>query len=116
MRNDRSALRLPDEDSALRLRKDEASPASPQVVVTLPRALLNLFPGAERRVEVPASTVGEMFEALNARWPGMRDRLCDSRPAIRRHINVFVEGERAKLQTPLAPGAEVFIITAITGG
>jgi len=90
--------------------------ASPPVAVTLPRALLNLFPGAPRRVEVPASTVGEMFEALNARWPGMRDRLCDSRPAIRRHINVFVEGERATLQSPLAPGTEVFVITAITGG
>jgi sulfur-carrier protein len=86
------------------------------VVVTLPRALVNLFPGAARRVEVPGSTVGEVIDALDARWPGMRDRLCDSRPAIRRHINVFVEGERATLKTPLAPGAEVFVITAITGG
>ena len=99
---------------------DQAAPrqpvASPPVVVTLPRALLNLFPGAARRVELPASTVGEMIDALDARWPGMRDRLCDSRPAIRRHINVFVAGERATLKTPLSPGAEVFVITAITGG
>ena len=35
------------------------------------------------------------IDALDARWPGMRDRLCDSTPAIRRHINVFVDGERA---------------------
>ena len=89
--------------------------ASP-VAVTLPRALLNLFPGAPRRVEVRASTVGDMIDALEVRWPGMRDRLCDSRPAIRRHINVFVAGERADLKTPLSPGAEVFVITAITGG
>jgi molybdopterin converting factor small subunit len=95
---------------------DGSPPASPPVSVTLPRALLNLFPGAERRVEVPASTVGEMMDALDARWPGMRDRLCDSRPAIRRHINVFVDGERATLRTPLTPGTEVFVITAITGG
>ena len=94
---------------------DEPPRASP-VVVTLPRALLNLFPGAERRVELPASTVGEAIDALDSRWPGMRDRLCDSRPAIRRHINVFVDGERATLATRLAPGAEVFVITAITGG
>ena len=84
--------------------------------VTLPRALLNLFPGSTRNVEVSASTVDEMIDALETRWPGMRDRLCDSRPAIRRHINVFVAGERATLKTPLAPGAEVFVITAITGG
>jgi sulfur-carrier protein len=98
------------------MRNDQAALAPATVVVTLPRALLNLFPGAPRQVEMPASTVGEMIEALNARWPGMRDRLCDSRPAIRRHINVFVDGERATLKTPLAPGAEVFVITAITGG
>jgi molybdopterin converting factor small subunit len=46
----------------------------------------------------------------------MRDRLCDSRPAIRRHINVFVGGERSTLDTPLEPGAEVIVITAISGG
>jgi molybdopterin converting factor small subunit len=46
----------------------------------------------------------------------MRDRLCDSRPRIRRHINVFVNGERATLKTPLAPGAEVIVMTAISGG
>ncbi|HET6521612.1 MAG TPA: MoaD/ThiS family protein [Geminicoccaceae bacterium] len=95
---------------------DETPLASPPVVVTLPRALVNLFPGSVRRVELPASTVGDAIDALDSRWPGMRDRLCDSRPGIRRHINVFVEGERATLGTRLAPGAEVFIITAITGG
>ena len=95
---------------------DEAPLASPPVVVTLPRALVNLFPGSVRRVEVSASTVGDAIDALDSRWPGMRDRLCDSRPGIRRHINVFVEGERATLRTRLAPGAEVFVITAITGG
>jgi molybdopterin converting factor small subunit len=86
------------------------------IVVTLPRALLSLFPGATRRVELAASTVDEALDALDARWPGMRDRLCDSRPAIRRHINVFVAGERATLATRLTPGSEVFVVTAITGG
>jgi sulfur-carrier protein len=96
---------------------DEGSPiAAPPVAVTLPRALVTLFPGAERRLELPASTVGELIDALDRRWPGMRNRICDSRPAIRRHINVFVEGERATLATRLAPGAKVFVVPAITGG
>ena len=46
----------------------------------------------------------------------MRDRLCDTTPAIRRHINVFVEGKRARLDTRLAPGADVYILTAVSGG
>jgi molybdopterin synthase sulfur carrier subunit len=86
------------------------------VVVTLPVVLLRLFPGAARRVEVEAGSVEETIAALEARWPGMRDRLCDSTPALRRHLNVFVDGEKAGLATPLAPGVEMIVMTAISGG
>jgi molybdopterin converting factor small subunit len=86
------------------------------VEVSLPPALLPLFPGCERHVVMAARTVDEVLHVLNARWPGMRDRLCDSTPRIRRHINVFVDGERATLGTKLRDGAEVFIMTAISGG
>jgi molybdopterin converting factor small subunit len=95
---------------------DQSPPAVQPALVTLPANLVRLFPGAVRQLELPASTVREMIDALDARWPGMRDRLCDSRPAIRRHINVFVEGRRATLDTPLAPGTEVTVLTAISGG
>ena len=88
----------------------------PQVTVELPLALIRLFPGAVTPVVLEAASVDELLHALDARWPGMRDRLVDSRPAIRRHINVFVDGERATLTTPLRPGAEVFVLTAMSGG
>jgi sulfur-carrier protein len=87
-----------------------------RVIVRLPGPLVDLFPGSPRRLEVQATTVREMIDALNTQWPGMRDRLCDTTPAIRKHINVFIDGERAKLETPLKPGTEVFILTAISGG
>jgi molybdopterin synthase sulfur carrier subunit len=86
------------------------------VAVVLPSALLRLFPGCQREPVVAATTVGEVIDALDARWPGMRDRLCDSTPKVRRHINIFVEGERATLQTPVSPDTVVFIMTAISGG
>ena len=95
---------------------DEAMLAPVPVLVRLPFLFASLFPTAERRVELPVGTVGEMIAALDARWPGMRDCLCDSTPAVRRHINIFVEGKRATLDTRLAPGADVFILTAISGG
>jgi sulfur-carrier protein len=90
-------------------------PSAP-VLVRLPVLFATLFPDAERRVEITARTVAEMIDALDSRWPGMRDRLCDSTPAIRRHINVFVDGRRATLATRLTPGTDVFILTAISGG
>jgi hypothetical protein len=96
--------------------ENQTARASSQVMVTLPFALVSLFPGSPRRVELSASTVDEMLDGLDARWPGMRDRLCDSTPRVRRHINIFVEGERATLETRLPPGAEVFVLTAISGG
>ncbi|TGQ31050.1 MULTISPECIES: MoaD/ThiS family protein [unclassified Mesorhizobium] len=86
------------------------------ITVTLPGVLVDLFPGSTRSVEMSASTVDEMIDELDRRWPGMRDRLCDSTPAIRKHINVFMDGERAKLDTPIEPGTKVFVITAISGG
>lgn len=86
------------------------------VSVVLPWALLDLFPGAPREVDVPARTVGDLIAELDRRWPGMRDRLCDSRPRVRRHINVFVDGRRAALETPLRDGVRVHVLTAISGG
>jgi sulfur-carrier protein len=97
------------------MRNDQA-PLAPPVVVRLPALLVNLFPGSLRQVELSAASVGEAIDALNRRWPGMRDRICDSRPRLRRHINVFVDGERATLETRLAPGAEMIVMTAISGG
>ena len=99
---------------------NEASRAPLPVLVRLPVLFASLFPTAERRVELFVGSVDELIDALDARWPGMRDRLCDSTPAIWpaiwRHINVFVEGKRARLDTRLAQGADVFIVTAISGG
>lgn len=68
------------------------------------------------RLPVAASTVCEAIDALDALRPGVRDRLCDSTPRIRRHINVFVGGERAALKTSVMPGAEIVVLTAISGG
>ena len=86
------------------------------VTVKLSPLLVDLFPGSTRRLEVEAATVAEVIDALDARWPGMGDRIRDTRPAIRKHMNVFVDGERSRLETPLRSGADVFIITAISGG
>lgn len=86
--------------------------------VILPRSLVALFPGAERRVTVEATTVDDVVAALDRRWPGMRDRLCEAGgpPRVRAFINVFVDGAAAELATPVPPGATVHVIPAVAGG
>jgi molybdopterin synthase sulfur carrier subunit len=103
-------------DQSFGLGHNSRDVASNAIIVRLPGVLVDLFPGAPRRVEMSAATVDEMMNELNRRWPGMRDRLCDTSPAIRKHINVFIDGERAKLDTAIPAGAEVFVLTAISGG
>lgn len=92
------------------------APQARPVLVRLPPLLVDLFPSAKRQVELRVDTVEQMIDALDAQWPGMRDRICDSTPAVRRHINIFVGGRRATLATRLAPGTDVFILTAVSGG
>lgn len=86
------------------------------VTVSLPGALVDLFPGSHRTVEMHAESVDEMIDALDGLWPGMAARIRDSRPGVRRHINIFVDGARVGLNAQLAPGAEVFVLIAISGG
>jgi len=92
------------------------TPSRARVTVRLRPPLTDLFPGSPRLLELEASSVRDVIDALDQRFPGMGDRLRDSTPAIRRHINVFIAGERAKLETRLRDGDEIFIITAISGG
>jgi sulfur-carrier protein len=84
--------------------------------VHLPRSLVGLFPGAPRRLEARGSTVLEVIADLDAHVPGIGNRLLDSGPSLRTHINVFVAGERATLATPVPPDAIVHVIPAVSGG
>ncbi len=86
------------------------------IQVVLAPALIRLFAEVPTRVEVAAGSVAGMIAALDARWPGMGRMLCDERPAVRPHINIFVDGVRGTLDTPLAPGATVYVLTAVSGG
>lgn len=82
----------------------------------LPPTLPPLFQGLPRRIEVDAPTVADAIARLDDRWPGLRDRLCEPGPALRRHINVYVDRERAELDTALAARSRVDVIAAISGG
>jgi molybdopterin converting factor small subunit len=78
--------------------------------------LTPLFPGLPRRVEVDAATVLAAIDSLETLWPGLRDRIVEEGPALRRHLHVYVDGERAGLDTPVADRSRMDVIAAISGG
>lgn len=97
--------------------------------VVLPNSLTELFPGIPRRVELAAGTaqtVQEVVDQLDARFPGMRNRICDGSgggssggngtATLRRHLLIFVDDERSDLSTSVTPASEVRIVPALSGG
>jgi len=82
----------------------------------LPATIPPLFRDLPRHLEVDAATVQEAIERLNDQWPGLRDRLCEPGPVLRRHINVYVDRERAGLDTSIGERSRVDVIAAISGG
>jgi sulfur-carrier protein len=84
--------------------------------VHLPGTLSPLFPGLPRRLDIEAATAGSAIAELDRQWPGMFDRLCHPGPELRTHIHVYVDRERATLDTELAAGSRMDVIAAISGG
>jgi molybdopterin synthase sulfur carrier subunit len=84
--------------------------------VHLPPTLTPLFAGLPRRVEIEAPTVAAVLAELDVRWPGLRDRLVEPGPTIRPHIHVYVDKERAGLDTAIEGRSRVDVIAAISGG
>jgi molybdopterin synthase sulfur carrier subunit len=84
--------------------------------VHLPGTLTPLFTELPRRLDLDAATVREAIDRLDEQWPGLRDRLCEPGPVLRRHIHVYVDRERAGMETPIAPRSRVDVIAAISGG
>ena len=62
------------------------------------------------------ATVGELLEALERAHPAVDGWILDERGVMRRHINVFVNGERAAQETHVQAEDRVDVLPAISGG
>ncbi|MEY2644746.1 MAG: hypothetical protein RLZZ611_1395 [Cyanobacteriota bacterium] len=74
----------------------------------------------EASVEVEASSINDLITALNSRYPGIQERLCDDSGTLRRFLNLYVNGEDIRFKdnqtTALNDGDEVSIVLAVAGG
>jgi sulfur-carrier protein len=66
--------------------------------------------------EVEGATVGEVLHAIEGAHPGVAGWILDERGLIRRHINVFVNGELGGQETAVSEEDRVDVLPAISGG
>ena len=89
------------------------------VRVRIPTPLRAATDGAAE-LSVDASTVGQLIEDLEQRYPGMQGRLRDDAGQLRRFVNLYVNGEDVRfkegLGTSLQAGDELSIVPAVAGG
>jgi molybdopterin converting factor small subunit len=62
------------------------------------------------------ATVAELLRALEREHPAVGGWILDERGLIRRHINVFVNGERGREATSVGADDRVDVLPAISGG
>ena len=85
------------------------------------------IPGPLRRlsegqitVPVEATDLGSAIEALDARYPGFRDRLLDEKGELRQFVNVYLNDEDVRLGSGLKAKVtekdEISIVPAVAGG
>ena len=89
------------------------------VTVRIPTPLQE-FTQQQDAVEIEGGSVGEVLEALDSRFSGIRQRLYDDEGKLRRFVNIYVNQEDIRfLQgegTAVSDGDEVSIVPAIAGG
>ena len=85
----------------------------------IPGPLRRLSDGAIT-VEVDGADLGSAIEALEARFPGFRDRLLDQNGELRQFVNIYLNDEDVRLgsglQAKVSERDEISIVPAVAGG
>ncbi len=89
------------------------------VTVYIPTPLRHVT-GGQGKVEVAGGSMRDLLVALERRYPGIWQQLCDETGEVRSFINIFVNGTEIRhlegLSTPVQDADEVSIIPAMAGG
>jgi molybdopterin synthase sulfur carrier subunit len=83
-------------------------------VVRLRSPLKQLAGGAEHTLD--GASVGDLLVALEEANPALKGWVLDERGVLRRHINVFVNGEPGEQDTEVAADDRVDVLPALSGG
>jgi molybdopterin synthase sulfur carrier subunit len=80
------------------------------------RGPLKQLAGNRAEHAIDGGSVGELLVALEHEHPATSGWILDERGALRRHINVFVNGELCAQETPVEPEDRIDVLPALSGG
>lgn len=82
-------------------------------------ALKRFFP-AIRDTAASSATLPEILLEMEAAYPGLRSYILDEQGNLRKHVNIFIDGEmiadRRRLSDPFTDNSEIYIMQALSGG
>jgi sulfur-carrier protein len=85
----------------------------------IPGPLRRLSDG-QSTVDVEATDLSAAIAALDARYPGFKDRLLDEKGELRQFVNVYVNDEDVRLgsglEAKVSANDEISIVPAVAGG
>ena len=89
------------------------------VEIKLP-TVLRVQADGQATVAIDGATVGEAFNALVGRYPGLRGNLLDDAGHLHKFVNVYKDDDDIRyldgLDTKLADGDVLSILPAVAGG
>jgi sulfur-carrier protein len=80
------------------------------------RGPLKRLAGDRSEHVIEGGTVGELLVELQREHPAADGWILDECGSLRRHINVFVNGELGNQDTPVAAEDRIDVLPAISGG
>jgi molybdopterin converting factor small subunit len=80
------------------------------------RGPLQKLAGGDAEHTVDGTTVTELLQELERTHDALEGWILDERGILRRHINVFVNGERVKQDASVGADDRIEILPAISGG
>ncbi len=87
--------------------------------VKFTQALRRFYPDL-KPLHLEGSTIAEIVQGLEDKYPGLKDYIVDEHGQLRKHVNIFIQNslikDRTHLQDKITDQDEIYIMQALSGG